>query len=98
MFLEEESFPAYVAGTVLVINWKLHPNSIAVGHYRSRHYEVGSTPEQVIPSDFNPPASSLKFLGLTIGIEYVFSVIARGENGGLSELRLMWEAGKSHCK
>ena len=98
MFLEEESYPAFVTGTVLVINWKLHPNSIAVRRYRSRHYEVGSTPEQAIPSDFNPPASNLKFLALTIGIKYVFSVIARGENGGLSELGLTWEAGKSHCK
>ena len=98
MFLEEESYPAFVSGTVLIINWELHPHSIPVRHYRSQHYEVGSTPEQAIPSDFDPPISSLKFLSLTVGVNYVFSVIACGENDGLSELTLTWEAGKSHCK
>jgi hypothetical protein len=98
VFLEEESYPAFVSGTVLIIEWELHPNSIPVRRYRSRHCEVGSILVQAIPSDFDPPASSLKFLSLTVGVNYVFSVIARGENGGLSELTLTWEAGKSHCK
>ena len=98
MFLEEESYPAFVSGTVLIINWELHPNSIPVRRYRSRHYEVGSTPELAVPSDFDPPISSLKFLSLTVGVNYVFSMTARGENNGLSELMLTWEAGKSHCK
>ena len=100
MFLEEESYPAFVSGTALIINWELHPKSIPVSRYRSRHYEVGASAAalQAIPSDFDPPASSLKFLSLTAGVNYVFSVAARGENGGLSELILTWEAGKSHCK
>ena len=99
VFLEEESYPAFVSGTVLIISWELHPNSIPVRRYRSRHYEVGSPPAQAIPSDFDPPIFSLKFLSLTIGVNYMFSMSARGENGGLSEeLLLTWEAGKSHCK
>ena len=69
-----------------------------MSRYRSLYYEQGSTPEQAIPSDFDPPAFSQQFVALTVGVKYLFSVIARGENDGLSELRLTWEAGKSHCK
>ena len=99
MFLEEESFPSFVTSTVLIIEWKLHPNSTAVSLYRSLYYEEGDpAPEQAIPITFDPPSLSQQFLGLTIGTKYVFSVMARGENGGLSELKLSWEAGKSHRK
>lgn len=100
VFIEEESFPIFAEDGVIRFEWKLHNNSIEVRRYRALLYEVGlNTREQTFPIDFDPPASSQQFLGLTVGTEYVFSVIARGENDGLSEeLKLTWEAGKSHCK
>ena len=99
VFLEEESYPTFVTSNVLIIEWRLHPDSIEVSRYHSIYYEEGDpAPEQAIPLIFNPPASSKKFLALTVGTTYVFSVLARGVNGGLSELKLSWEAGKSHCK
>ena len=97
--MEEESYPSFVTTSVLIIEWTLHPNSINVSRYQSIYYEKGDpSPEQAVPLTFDPPATSQQFLALTVGTEYVFVVTARGENGGLSELSLTWEAGKSHCE
>ena len=99
VFVEAESYPSFVTSTVLIIQWMLHPNSINVTRYQSIYYEEGDpAPEQAIPSIFDPPATSQQFLALTVGTEYVFAVTARGDNGGLSEITLTWEAGKSHRK
>ena len=99
MFVEAESYPSFVTNTILIIQWMLHPNSINVTRYRSIYYEEGDpAPEQAIPSTFDPPATSQQFLALTAGTQYVFAVTARGDNGGLSEINLTWEGGKSHCK
>lgn len=97
VFLEEESYPSFVTASVLVIEWALHPDSIGVSRYQSLYYVEGeSTPEQAIPLTFDPPASSQQFLALTVGTTYVISVRAQGTNGGVSELKFIWEAGKSH--
>ena len=93
---EREFIPFSIGGDTIVLDWAMSASSMPVDDFvlLSRDDPIGASLLTIYPNQTN----QTQFPGLEPGLEYIFTLIARGSEANSPSITVRLRAGADPCK